>query len=228
MTQQTQATAETLALEPSDEQGFQGLYEQYNRPLYNFFANRGFTREESRDLVQETFLAAYDSRTSFRGDSSPSTWLFGIATNVWRTNVRDRRRLKRDAQVVSLDGPAHGPESDRTRAAELADAAQESRPLKKYLADERTRLLYEDGRLPPRPGRRPVLRRPRGRAPRRGRRGLLADRRPGEPTGGGFSVAVPLAALPSAAVEIRLYGVDGGDRVLLASYRTRIERDVGD
>ncbi len=141
MRQQTQAAA--ISLEPMDEQGFQGLYEQYNRPLYSFFANRGFCREESRDLVQETFVAAYDKRSSFRGNSPPGAWLFGIATNVWRMNLRDRKRLKRDAQVVSLDGPVPGKESDRPRVAQLADVAQESRPLEKYLADERTRLLYD-------------------------------------------------------------------------------------
>ncbi len=143
MTQQTQATAEAITLEPMDEQDFKGLYEQYNRPLYYFFANRGFCREESRDLVQETFVAAYDSRGSFRGDSPPADWLFGIAKNVWRGNIRHRKRLKRDAQVVSLDGPASGRESDRPRAVQLADAAQESRQLRKCLADERTRLLYD-------------------------------------------------------------------------------------
>ncbi len=149
---QIQATAEdfppqggkpTLALEPMGERYFQGLYEQYNRPLYYFFTNRGFCREESRDLVQETFVAAYGGRGSFRGDSPAADWLFGIAKNVWRTNLRDRKRLKRDAQVVSLDGPAHGNQSDRPRAALLADGAQENRPLEKCLADERTRLLYD-------------------------------------------------------------------------------------
>ncbi len=41
---------------------------------------------------------------------------------------------------------------------------------------------------------------------------------------GGFSIAVPLAVLPSDAVEIRLYGVGPEGRELLATYRTRIER----
>lgn len=46
---------------------------------------------------------------------------------------------------------------------------------------------------------------------------------------GGFSVAVPVAALPSDDVEIRLYGVGaGGERELLATYRTRVGRGVLD
>lgn len=48
------------------------------------------------------------------------------------------------------------------------------------------------------------------------------------PPEGGFSVAVPLNALPTDDVEIRLFGIDGGDRELLAVYRTRIERTAAD
>lgn len=142
MPQQIQTTAEEAALANMDEDFFQTLYEQYNRRLYNFFANREFSREESRDLVQETFMAAYDSRASFRGDSHAGAWLLGIATNVWRMKIRHLRRIKRDAPVVSLDHPAAGEDTDRLPARQLADDARASRQLEKCLADERIRLLY--------------------------------------------------------------------------------------
>ncbi len=45
---------------------------------------------------------------------------------------------------------------------------------------------------------------------------------------GSFSIAVPLAVLSAGAVEIRLYGAGAGERELLASYRTRIERQAID
>ncbi len=45
---------------------------------------------------------------------------------------------------------------------------------------------------------------------------------------GSFSIAVPLAVLPSAAAVIHLYGVGAEERELLATYRTRIERDAAD
>jgi RNA polymerase sigma factor (sigma-70 family) len=138
-----QETAEPPVAEPMDEDKFQRLYELYNRQIYIFFANRGFCREESRDLLQETFLAAYNSRAGFRGEGPPRAWLFGIATNVWRMRVRSQSRLKRDVRVVSLETPAHGQDSDQPLVTELADTAQESCPLAKYLADEQNRLLYE-------------------------------------------------------------------------------------
>jgi RNA polymerase sigma-70 factor (ECF subfamily) len=138
-----QNTAKPPVVEPMDEREFQGLYELYNRQIYTFFANRGFGREESRDLVQETFLEAYHSRASFRREAPPQAWLFGIATNVWRMRVRGQSRLKRDARIVSLEAPAYGQASDPPRIAELAGAIAENCPLAKYLAVEQNRLLYE-------------------------------------------------------------------------------------
>jgi len=41
---------------------------------------------------------------------------------------------------------------------------------------------------------------------------------------GGFSIGVPLAAVPSNEIEILLYGVNGKGRELLSTYRTRIRR----
>lgn len=46
---------------------------------------------EVDDVVQEVFMIAHRKRKEFRGDSRPSTWLYGITQNV----VRHRRRNER-------------------------------------------------------------------------------------------------------------------------------------
>ncbi len=143
MTRQTQVAIKAFAPKTMDEDDFHGLYQQYNRRIYNLFANRGYGREESRDLVQETFLAAYHKRSSYRGDSPPAAWLFGIALNLWRRNLRDSKRIKRDAQLISLDGSVGGDENDLPRAFQLTATEPEGQPLEKYLADERIRLLHD-------------------------------------------------------------------------------------
>ena len=45
------------------------------------------------DLVQETYLRAWRSLASFRGESRFSTWLFRIAVNTTHTYRRSRKRL---------------------------------------------------------------------------------------------------------------------------------------
>lgn len=42
---------------------------------------------------------------------------------------------------------------------------------------------------------------------------------------GGFTLSLPLASLPSAIVEIHLFGIQDGKEELLSTYRTRIQHD---
>ena len=44
------------------------------------------------EVVHEVFLKAYERQDSFRGDASPVTWLYHIATNHCLNRIRDRRR----------------------------------------------------------------------------------------------------------------------------------------
>ena len=56
-------------------------------------------RADAEDLTQEAFLEAFRCFESFRGQSLPSTWLFGIAINVVRNFLR--RSSERRATYVS-------------------------------------------------------------------------------------------------------------------------------
>jgi RNA polymerase sigma-70 factor (ECF subfamily) len=50
---------------------------------------------DAEDAVQEAYLKAWTSRDSFRGDASPRTWLYRIATNVCLDTIaRSGRRLR--------------------------------------------------------------------------------------------------------------------------------------
>lgn len=107
------------------------LFHRYYRPVVAFFQNKGFSAEESRDLAQETFLRVYRYRERFRGESSPVTWLFQIATNLYKNQLRSQAAQKRDAEEVSLDSTdAKHPES-------------EDSVLDMMLSGERSRILRE-------------------------------------------------------------------------------------
>lgn len=58
--------------------------------LARFAASSG-EREEIEELVQDTFVRAFSSIDSFRGDSSLRTWLFTIERRL----MLDRRRVER-------------------------------------------------------------------------------------------------------------------------------------
>jgi RNA polymerase sigma-70 factor (ECF subfamily) len=58
------------------------------------FATSSGEREEIEELVQDTFVRAFNSLDSFRGDSSLRTWLFTIERRL----ILDRRRAERRAK----------------------------------------------------------------------------------------------------------------------------------
>jgi RNA polymerase sigma-70 factor (ECF subfamily) len=106
------------------------LFRRYHRPVVAFFMKRGFSSEDSRDLAQETFLRVYSKWDSFRGESSVETWLFQIASNLYKNTLRGQQTQKRDAQELSLDA-----------VVELETGERD--PLRVVLTEEETRLLRD-------------------------------------------------------------------------------------
>jgi RNA polymerase sigma-70 factor (ECF subfamily) len=51
---------------------------------------------DAQDATQEVFLKLHRYRDSFRGEASPSTWLFKITTTTCLNRIRTRRRHPED------------------------------------------------------------------------------------------------------------------------------------
>src|SRR5205085_6272154 len=47
---------------------------------------------DTEDIVQDTYLKAAEKLDTFRGESSVKTWLFAIATNLAKDNLKARKR----------------------------------------------------------------------------------------------------------------------------------------
>lgn len=67
---------------------------------------------EAEEAVQDTFLAALNGLSTYRGESNFKTWLFGIAIHTCHQRLRKlqaRRRLSQALQTVFRMGvgPAH-------------------------------------------------------------------------------------------------------------------------
>lgn len=89
-------------------------------------------RDEAEELVQDSFLRAFRSLGSFRGDAKFSTWFYRILYNVCMTRVRRRRPL-----------PVQEPPADRANpAGEWADA--EPDVLEKLESEEVRQILMEE------------------------------------------------------------------------------------
>ena len=79
----------------------------------------------AEDAFQETFLKAWKARDTFRGDSSPKTWLNRIAVNTCRDMLRSSwlrmyRKSKPIEEMTELAAPEEAWEDAPVRTAVLA------------------------------------------------------------------------------------------------------------
>jgi RNA polymerase sigma-70 factor, ECF subfamily len=82
-----------------DDVAFQLIFERYSRPVISFIYDMVGERELAEELMQETFVRAYRNLAALREDARLSTWLFGIAKNVAREQLRSRRKLSRKVEL---------------------------------------------------------------------------------------------------------------------------------
>lgn len=94
------------------EESSRKLFLLHYRRVVGFFCRRGFSAEESRDLTQDVFFRVFNSIATFRRESRFEKWLFEIALNIYRNELRRRGAEKRDAPEVPIDGSAKGQEQE--------------------------------------------------------------------------------------------------------------------
>ncbi len=70
-----------LALPQKREAAFALLVKDYKERLYWHIRKMVIVHDDADDLLQNTFLKAWNHLDNFRGDSSLYTWLYRIATN---------------------------------------------------------------------------------------------------------------------------------------------------
>jgi RNA polymerase sigma-70 factor (ECF subfamily) len=70
--------------------------------------------EDAEDIVQDAYLKASQSLDSFRGESSVKTWIFTIASNLAKDNLRAKKRWTADVTDIckakALANPDYFPE----------------------------------------------------------------------------------------------------------------------
>jgi len=126
----------------------------YQDRLYNAILRIVGDHDDARELAQETFTRGLDKLDGFRGEASPYTWLFRIATNLAISRLRKVQRHR----TFSLDRPGgdsghgHGGNGGNNddQASSLMNrmASTESTPAEEMLKRERNQqVLAALGRL---------------------------------------------------------------------------------
>ncbi len=105
-----------------DREAFGELVERWQDRIHGAVHRMVGDAELARDLAQETFLRAYTGLRSFEGGSSFGTWLYSIALNQVRSEMRKRSALKRH-DPLSLDALRGGEDGRSVDPPDPAEAA---------------------------------------------------------------------------------------------------------
>lgn len=109
-------TTETDALDQADmarlvaghDAALNDLMERHATPVFHFLCRMLGNEDDANDLAQETFARVFRARDSFRANARFSTWLFTIAANLARNQIRWRSRhpnISLDAETDATDPP---------------------------------------------------------------------------------------------------------------------------
>ncbi len=97
-------TALFLKARGGDRSAYGQVVLLYQDRLFNALLRMLGEAEEAREATQEAFTRALEKIETFRGESSPYTWIFRIGMNLAISSLRRSQR----ARTFSLDGTSQG------------------------------------------------------------------------------------------------------------------------
>ena len=128
-----------------DTKAFEALLSAYEKPVYNLCLRMTGNAEDAADLTQEAFLKIWRGLENYKFESSFSTWVYRLTTNVSIDFLRGRKRrqtlsitVEEEDGVAELEvpDPAPLPEEQlllREKKAQIASAMNQ--------LDEEARLI---------------------------------------------------------------------------------------
>ena len=83
---------EQLLNPKTQNQAFQKLLRNYQRPLYNHIRNIVLNHDDTDDVLQNTFVKVFQYLKNFKGESKLFSWVYRIATNEAITFINQKAK----------------------------------------------------------------------------------------------------------------------------------------
>jgi RNA polymerase sigma-70 factor (ECF subfamily) len=88
-----------------DESSFDILFDRYKARIYTFILRFVKDQKTAEDILQETFIRVFRKSRHFKHRAKFSTWLYTIAANCCKDELKRRKRR----ETISLDAPVGDP-----------------------------------------------------------------------------------------------------------------------
>lgn len=132
-----------------DAAAWERLYQSHRRRVYGICLRMVRNPSDAEDLMQETFVQVVRKISTFRGDSSFSTWLYRVTKNAVLMQRRRKRLWCASLEEISSEGvdlthqPVQIPARDGSLASEVQWMELKQAIAKLPLACQRVFVLHD-------------------------------------------------------------------------------------
>lgn len=77
----------------TQNEAFQSLILEYQRPLYNHIRNIVLNHDDTDDILQNTFIKIFQNLKNFKGESKLFSWMYRIATNEALNFLKQKSKM---------------------------------------------------------------------------------------------------------------------------------------
>ena len=77
----------------TQNQAFQKLLQEYQKPLYNHIRTIVLNHDDTDDVLQNTFVKVFQYLNKFKGESKLFSWIYRIATNEALTFLNQKAKI---------------------------------------------------------------------------------------------------------------------------------------
>lgn len=131
-----QEILELMSVERTREKGLRGMMDAYQSRLYWHIRRLIIDHDLAQDVLQETFIKAYNNFHQFKQDSQLYTWLYRIATNEALQQLNKMKKMQKtdeDAEYYMQNLMADNIETDAEEIQAILQKAIQTLPEKQKL-----------------------------------------------------------------------------------------------
>lgn len=133
MDNQDDRILEWMAEPRTREKGLRALMDAYQSRLYWHIRRLVVEHDAAQDILQDTFIKAYENFHQFKNESKIYTWLYRIATNEALQYLKKAKRLQKagdDAEIILQNMVAENAAGDAEEIQILLQKAIQTLPEK--------------------------------------------------------------------------------------------------